>query len=53
MRKLILVNRDIAGFLALFVLSLGQVAYAGPNEKGAEGGNEKEEVERDIPLTCG
>lgn len=45
MRKLILVNRDIAGFLALFVLFLGQVAYAGSDEKGTEGVNEKEEVE--------
>ena len=50
MRKLILVNRDIAGFLALLVLSLGQVEYAGSVKKGDEGGDEKEEVGRDLRL---
>ena len=50
MKKLTLINRSIAWFLALLVLSLGQVAYAGPDEKGDEGGDEKEEVGRDLRL---
>ena len=50
MRKLTLINRSIAWFLALLVLSRGQVAYVGPDEKGDEGGDEKEEVGRDLRL---
>ena len=53
MRKLILIYRSIACFLALLVLSLDQVAYAGPDEKGDEGGDEKEEVGLDLRLAWG
>ena len=53
MRKLTLINCSIAWFLALLVLSLGQVAYAGPDEKGDEGRDEKEEVGRDLRLAWG
>ena len=45
MRKLTLINRSIVWFLALLVLSLGQGAYAGPDEK--------EELGRDLGLTWG